>query len=286
MGVLLRMRGSTTVGAVAVAVWCACATVAAQPAPARTGEGPHVRVELITDRATVSAGSLGMALRFTLDPEWHLYWQNPGDSGGPPEAEWQVPRGVRVGLIEWPLPRRIEDAGLVNYGYMDMVVLPVQVAVAAGLPRGPMSVTTSVRWIVCRSLCVSGKASLALTWPLPESERAAVPAWSQAIAEARRRVPRAAPAGWTADATAGTDSFILTVVTGQRETGGVFYPLDPGQIDDTAPQAVTPVSMGLRMHVRKAAQLVKVPAALRGIIAFPDGRACEITATVSRTPSR
>ncbi len=100
------------------------------PAPAaRAGKGPHVRVELITDRATPGPG-MRLGLKFDLDPEWHIYWQNPGDSGGSPEVAWTLPPGMMASGIEWPAPERIDVGGLVNYGYHDRVVLPVAVAVA------------------------------------------------------------------------------------------------------------------------------------------------------------
>ncbi len=143
----------------------------------RTGQGPHVRVELIADRAAPGPG-MRLGLKFDLDPQWHIYWQNPGDSGGPPEAAWTFPPGMMAAGIEWPAPERIDIGGLVNYGYHGSVVLPVVVAVAADV-RIPQefAVRASVRWMACANLCVPGKADLELTFPLADSDRGQVSGW-------------------------------------------------------------------------------------------------------------
>jgi DsbC/DsbD-like thiol-disulfide interchange protein len=41
------------------------------------------------------------------DDGWHIYWQNPGDSGEPPRIKWQLPSGVTATALEWPTPMRM-----------------------------------------------------------------------------------------------------------------------------------------------------------------------------------
>lgn len=58
--------------------------VAAQSDP-RVVTTPHLGAELVSETATVEAGRpFWVALRFTLQPGWHIYWKNPGDSGEAP----------------------------------------------------------------------------------------------------------------------------------------------------------------------------------------------------------
>ena len=42
-----------------------------------------------------------------MDKGWHTYWRNPGDSGGPIEIDWDLPKGFSVSDIKWPLPERL-----------------------------------------------------------------------------------------------------------------------------------------------------------------------------------
>ena len=246
----------------------------------RTGKGPHVRVELIADRAAPGPG-MRLGLKFDLDPQWHIYWQNPGDSGGPPQAEWTFPPGMMAAGIEWPAPERIDIGGLVNYGYHGTVVLPVMIAVAADV-RIPQvfAVRASVRWMACSNLCVPGKADLELTFPLADSERGEVSGWKSAIDAARARVPEPAPASWKASARSTSDAFIVDVLMGSREEGAVFFPLELSQVNDSAEQAVTPLANGVRLMLRKSSQLVEVPGVLRGVLSLPGGRAYTIEAPV------
>jgi thiol:disulfide interchange protein DsbD len=230
-------------------------------------------VELIADRARPSHG-MTLGLKFDLDKDWHIYWLNPGDSGGPPVATWTLPPGMMVAGIEWPAPERIDIGGLVNYGYHDSVVLPVAMAVAADARMPPgLAVRASVRWMACANLCVPGKADLVLRFPLGADEQARLDDWKAAIDAARSRIPTPAPATWTMSATSTGDTFVVDVLTGSREAQAVFFPLDLSQVNDSAAQAVTPLPNGVRLTLAKSSQLTKEPALLRGVVTLPGGRA-------------
>ncbi|MEL7113247.1 MAG: hypothetical protein AAGK93_09960, partial [Pseudomonadota bacterium] len=61
-------------------------TAAAQPV-----DGGHARVELVSERALAVPGeTLWFGLSFEIDPNWHIYWINPGDAGIPPEITWRA----------------------------------------------------------------------------------------------------------------------------------------------------------------------------------------------------
>jgi len=272
------------------AVWClasAAAVGAADPAGAqalapgaRTGHGPHVRIELMADRAAPGPG-MRLGLKFDLDPGWHIYWLNPGDSGGPPEARWTLPPGMMATGIEWPAPERIDVGGLINYGYHGSVVLPVPVSVAAGARIPPsFAVEANVRWMVCADMCVPGRADVSLSYPLGVQEQGQVAGWKAAIDAARGRVPGRAPAAWKASARSAGDTFVLDVTTGAREAQAVFFPLELSQVNDSTPQTVTPLASGVRVTLRKSSQLVKDPAVLKGVLALSGGRAYVVEAAV------
>jgi len=254
----------------------------AATAPSRRIDAPHTSVELIADRNTVSPGkSLWLGLRFVLEPGWHIYWLNPGDSGGAPTLNWRLPADFAAGPIEWPVPERIEVSSLVNYGYHGDVVLPVEIRVPAQLGASrTTALGATIHWLVCQELCVPGDGTLELTLPVQQSSGTQTSDWPELIARARARVPREAPASWKAGAASDGDSFIVSVETGQREQNGVFFPLEESQINDSAPQRITPLDRGLRFTLRKSNQLVRLPASLRGVVRFADGRAFVVTAPV------
>ena len=42
-------------------------------------------------------GANQAGLYFKLEPGWHVYWENAGDSGEPPHIQWTLPGGVTAG---------------------------------------------------------------------------------------------------------------------------------------------------------------------------------------------
>ena len=277
-GILLRAAGVCAVAAISLAAVPSPAGAQTPGPPARTGQGPHVRVELMADRAAPGPG-MRLALKFDLDPEWHIYWRNPGDSGGPPEVTWTFPPGMMAAGLEWPAPERIDIGGLVNYGYHESVVLPVAVAVAADarIPQ-EFSVKAAVRWMACANLCVPGKAELSLRFPLNAQEIGQVSGWAETIEAARGRVPQPAPPAWKTSARSNGETFVVDVLTGARETEAVFFPLELSQVNDSAEQEVTSLQNGVRLTLAKSSQLAKDPAVLRGVLALGGGRSYTIAA--------
>lgn len=254
------------------------------PLLSRRATGPYTTVDLITAEASFTPGAdVWVGLRFRLEEGWHVYWQNPGDSGSPPALRWQLPDGIRAGEIEWPAPERIEAGTLVNYGYENGVVLPIPLRVAASLKPGQVMIAgLQVKWLVCKDLCVPGQARLDLRLPLADADRAEVAGWKRLIDQARARVPKPAPAVWKVRARSTTDTFIVTIDTGQREARGVFFPLDVSQINDSAPQLLRAHDRGLELTLRKSDQLSKEPPQLKGVLALPGRPAYSIVALVSR----
>ena len=69
-------------------------------------------------RETSSPGQpLHLALRQQIQPGWHTYWSNPGDSGLPTTIDWSLPQDFRAGPIVWPTPERFVVGPVVGYGY-------------------------------------------------------------------------------------------------------------------------------------------------------------------------
>jgi len=268
---------STVIAAAAVAAAC---TASAAAIPSRVAEGRYVTVELIAARQ--NAGEVWAAVRFRLDPGWHVYWRNPGDSGGPPRVEWaQLPAGWSAGEIEWPTPQRISVDRLVNYGYAGEVLLPVRLTLPpnSSAPRpgsGDGAIVADVRWIVCHDVCVPGKAAVGL--PAGQIAAPASNEWAALIARARDSVPRPAPKSWRATFREEPEAFTVSILMDRQAERGTFFPIDESHIDDAAPQQVSVSENTLRFRLRKSDQLPATPSALRGVVVFTSGAAYEILA--------
>ena len=170
------------------------------PAPA-TGSvvsTPHVRAELIAHAPEgVAPGQpVWLGLQLTHQPHWHTYWKNPGDSGLPTALNWQLPAGLDVGEVAWPVPQKIRVGTLANYGYEGQVLLavPLQVSDAFKPPLvGSAAQTLEVRlhatWLVCRVECIPEEGSFVLQLPLRGSTALHGTAFAQSLAAQPQALP-------------------------------------------------------------------------------------------------
>ncbi len=118
-------------------------------------------------------------VQFRLDSGWHLYWQNPGDTGLPTRIAWH---DAEASEIDWPAPRAFEEADgeLVTFGYAGGVLLTSRLRPALGARS--LSATADV--LVCRTSCIP--ASLALEAPLAPPAKAAERAALRALFAAQQ----------------------------------------------------------------------------------------------------
>ncbi len=216
-------------------------------APVRT---EHVEAELVAAGiAAVPGQPLAVALRLKMIPGWHTYWRNPGDSGEPTKIEWKLPPGYSAGGILWPAPQRLPAAHLMNYGYENEVLLPVDIAVPAGA-AGTATLTAHAKWLVCsEERCVPEDARFMLDLPVGIS---APSKWSDAIARVRAALPVKVDPSWLFTATRTRDGVDLEVKppVGATLAKLAYFPFDEGRIHNAGAQAFD----GTRLSIPRAQQ--------------------------------
>ena len=120
----------------------------------------HARISLIKDHSDFVPGtSINIGLKVSMDKGWHTYWRNPGDSGGPIEIDWNLPKGFSVSDIKWPLPEKIEYPPLMTYGYEDFVIYPMILSIPADYSDDYFEMNADI--LICADVCIpeSGKIS-------------------------------------------------------------------------------------------------------------------------------
>lgn len=258
-------------------------SLAAARAAERPEESHHARVELIAEKTSIMPGKrIWVGLRFQLDKDWHIYWVNPGDSGTPPQAKWDLPTGFSAGPMRWPTPIRLGRPPIVDYGYENEVLLMVPIQAPANLKDGDSVVLgATVKWVVCQEICIPDKAQLNVSLrTLRDGEDQTSP-WHRLFQETRERLPRRTPSTWTMGATAGKNQFMLTINAGVPQAKAQFFPLEAQQIDNAAPQGINSFPGGARLTLKKSDQLLKPITVLKGVLVLDGGRAYEIAAPVS-----
>lgn len=275
-----------------LAVLAVCALAVCSQAYAQSSAtAPHVKVSLVSDQSVLSPnepGNLHLGLNFILEPGWHVYWQNAGDSGEPPTVSWTMPQGFTAGPLQFPAPKRLPLGPLMDFGYEDQVLFPVAIknrqAEVAGAALAPKQFAADVSWLVCRQACIPGKAHLSLTLPVSTTESTASPS-APLFAKSFAAMPKPLPAAAKAIFAHQPDGFQLAVLTGRRTEGAQFFPLDQSVIANAAPQVVTPRSDGAVITLKKDENLQSLPAALNGVLRLPDGSSYLVAAAQGTIPA-
>jgi len=257
-------------------------------APVTSVQGPQsnarIEVELVPMNAWAVPGSTAVvALRQKIQPGWHTYWRNPGDSGGPTTLDWSLPPGVLAGDILWPLPRRQRLGDIVNLGYEDQVFLPVPIDIpASARPGSKIPLTVTALLFVCSDeMCVPDSFTLRLDLPIRDGTPPLVGADGAAIQRQVESAPR--PAGITAHATLADGRLVLSAsggpLTGADIDRATFYPFEAGLIDHDVALSASAGADGLGLTLAPTGDLVSTGLSepLAGVLAT-DAGAWEISA--------
>lgn len=211
------------------------------PAAAQLGGGQaHIRPALIAETLRPAAGStVTLALRWTPEPGWHGYWQNPGDSGVETRVRWTLPAGVSAGPLAYPVPHTLVVAGLMNHVYEAPYAHLVRLTVPKGLAAGTrIPLRARIDWLECTSeICVPGSGAVSLD--VIVGDGAVDPNVARQFAAWRAALPRPlnAPVHY---AMAGDRlRLAIPLPAGAPVADPHFFALTPGVVDYAVPQSIT-----------------------------------------------
>lgn len=188
----------------------------------------HTRASLLLDAASARPGeTVTAAIRLQMDPTWHTYWRNPGESGLPTSIAWTLPPGITAGDIQWPPPEPYESGGLTTYVYHDEVLLLVPLTLADAVKPGPALLQARVDWLECQVACVPGSAPVQATLQIGTDRElsphaALIQSWQARIP--RPDAARAVTAAWQEPPTGSTATFILEGSVDSMLHPADFYP--------------------------------------------------------------
>jgi thiol:disulfide interchange protein DsbD len=227
-------------------------------------------VQLVSEVESIRPGQpFQVGLHLRMDPEWHTYWKNPGDSGLATRLAWTLPEGFQAGPIQWPYPGTFTQGPVTSYGYAGEVLLAVAITPPPSIAVGT-SVTLAARadWLECREACLPGRRDLSLVLPVRSEAPRPSAQWGPTFAAARARVPEPGT-GWTFEARETADRIVLDMHPPRTQSpirNAYFFP-DRGQvIDHAASQAFTHVIGRYRLEMTPAPNAPRPLGALEGVL--------------------
>ena len=265
-----------------VALGCAPLSAQAARPPSAKGSGtqgpgpikaPHVTVEMVSAGPEIAAGGAQtLAFVFSMEDGWHVYWKNAGFAGFPPKATWTLPKGFTAGDLEFPAPERLPLDTAADYGYEDSAVYPAVLTAGKNARPGEATIAAHLSWLVCKQVCVPGRADLALKLRVVaagkevshEGEKAG------ALAAALRHLPQPLPDDFRIQANGAGDRIVLIAHTGDREKDAEFFPSDPDTVADTAKLDAKPLADGVEFDLQKSPNAATMPKELRGLLKLDD----------------
>ncbi len=252
-----------------VRTWYAALVAALLPAVvvAATVKTDNVEAELISRTVALAPGETAtLGLRLKHDPQWHTYWLNPGDSGMPTTIQWKLPAGFKAAPIQWPVPKRIPLAPMMNHGYDGEIVLPVQVTVPKDWPPGQEAkLAARADWLVCKDVCLPGGADLTLTLPVAAASAVADPKWATLFDKAFAGMPGGKAA---AEASTGNGFITLKFAGAKPQPGKEVYvlPTIEGLVEHGAPQKVSAAADATVITLTVSSQLSANEPRIAGVV--------------------
>jgi hypothetical protein len=126
----------------------------------------HVKASFLADVKIVKPGQLfHVGVLLQIDPGWHIYWENPGESGSPTRVKITAPPAIAVDPVRYPIPKTfVQPGNLTGYGYEGQAMLIARVVVPQDWPKGKsIGLTADASWLNCKDVCFPGKAKLDLS---------------------------------------------------------------------------------------------------------------------------
>ena len=101
------------------------------------------------------------ALDLRLAPDWKTYWRAPGEAGIPPVFDWAGSTNLKSVQFHWPKPQVITLNGMKSIGYLNELILPVEVV--AQDSAQPVTLALAMDLGICHDICMPAHLTFAAT---------------------------------------------------------------------------------------------------------------------------
>ncbi len=253
------------------------------------GPGPvkaqHLTLEMVSaGPAIAKGGKQTVGFVFSMEQGWHVYWRNAGYAGYPPRVNWTLPSGVTAGPLQFPTPERLPLNDTVDYGYADSIAYPVSIEAAARAKAdktGNVHLAAKLDWLVCKEVCIPGKADLGLDLKLVAAGSPVSHEGEQvgALGSALQSMPKPLKPNYSFTANSSGKTITLIANLGMEPEDAEFYPFDPDTIKDGDQNEILQPD-GVRIEMERSPNTKTAPKTLHGLFKLSDNESYDITVPV------
>ncbi len=201
-------------------------------------KAPHVEISWVAPDKWGAGSAERVGLEFKIDPDWHIYWRNSGDSGAPPKFDFSG-KDVVVSQPQWPIPKRIPVGHLINIGYEKSVLFLFQVSPLVASQT--VDFKLNLEWLVCKEECIPGIAELTLSRPIVNTASEWSKSNKEKIDRAAKLIPFEDSSTWDLTLVEKTEEKLVVDLKVKREDLTLtpvpdLLPLDGDYVNPQAPK--------------------------------------------------
>lgn len=228
-------------------------------------------VQVVLEKEKAARGTdvwCGFLLK--MEPQWHTYWRNPGQSGLATAIKWNLPAGITAGEVLWPVPERYLEGELVAYVYHTEVMLLVPLHISEGVKSGVYRIAAGLEWLECKESCVPGRTNL--VFELTVSDHDLYSPSAAQIAHWLEQIPR--PAGdiqlqcwYEAEEKSDSAELVIELPGGLDWLPSDFWPYEGQQYDvDVSLVRVVKAPSGYQLRKKLTKFGETFPSEVRGLL--------------------
>ncbi len=230
----------------------------------------RTETSLIADVRAIHAGQkFWTVLHIKMQPGWHTYWKNPGDSGTSPILTWTLPNGFVAGEIQYLAPDREAVGPLVDYAYSNDAYYLVAITPPPVLSDKTTAILAlKANWLVCKDICIPESGDLSLPLPATMDPAVAPSADADLVKSLAEKLPKPLARPVHYEESNGEVHFTLDGgdLPYAKTKTALFFPASDGVIANAAEQLtkIKPDGIAFAIHRGNA----KFPPSTMGLISL------------------
>ena len=114
-----------------------------------------VKFEIISNVDTIEPEStFKLAVRATIEKDWHIYWKGSGENGLPTLIDWVVPDNFIAQQTSYPVPNKTEAFNLISHTYKNEVIFISEITSPKSLDKKNYNFKAIIDWQACKETCL------------------------------------------------------------------------------------------------------------------------------------